>query len=122
MAKDSILQISKILDDYSLEIQEAITKEVQKVAREGKQQLNHSSPKQTGDYRKGWKVQTTKGFGFIKCVIHNKTDYRLTHLLEKPHATRNGGRTTPKVHIKPVEEYCNQKLEENITNIIKNGG
>lgn len=122
MAYKGILDIKEILDDYSQEIQDGITKEAQEVAKKGKQELKAKSPIRTGDYRRGWTVSIKKGKGFVECTIHNKTDYQLTHLLEKPHAKRNGGVTTPKVHIYPVEQECIREYKSSVETIIKNGG
>ncbi len=122
MAVKGILEVSKILNDYAYDIQDAITLEAEQVAKKGANELKHTSPKRTGDYAKGWRVATTKGRGFVDCVIHNATNYQLTHLLEKPHATRNGGRTTPKVHIAPVEEKCVKEYQQGVETIITNGG
>lgn len=119
---NSILDIKEILNDYSNDIQEAITETAEKIAKEGADTLKVTSPKRTGAYRKGWKVKTTKGRDFVKCVIHNKTHYQLTHLLEKPHLKRNGGITTPKIHIAPVEKKCIDEYQKKVVNIIKNGG
>ncbi len=121
-SKNDFSQVIDILNDYSVEIQEGITNEAQRIAKEGKDKLKDNSPKRTGKYAKGWTVTTKKGFGWIKCVVHNKTSYRLTHLLERPHLTRNGGYTKPKVHIKPVEESIIREFENNVKNIIQNGG
>ena len=122
MHNDSILDITEILNDYSKDIQEAISIEAQNVAKMGRDTLRNTSPKRTGKYRRGWTVKTTKGRNTIECVIHNKTDYRLTHLLEKPHLKRNGGYTTPIVHIAPVDTTCTNQFEKAVENIIKNGG
>lgn len=119
---DSILDINDILNEYSEDIQVAITESAEKVAKEGADRLKTSSPKRTGKYAKGWRVKTTKGQGFINCVVYNATNYQLTHLLEKSHLTRNGGKTKPQVHIAPVEEYCNNKYEKEVETIIENGG
>lgn len=118
----SILDISEILNDYSDEVQRDISKTAQEEANKGKDELKAVSPKRTGEYAKGWRVNTKKGKGFISCRIHNATHYQLTHLLEKSHAKRNGGVTTPKVHIKPVEEKIVKEYENKVENIIKNGG
>lgn len=117
-----ILEINDILNEYSTDIQEAITTTAQTIAKEGVSELKNTSPKRTGKYRKGWRVSTTKGKGYVECIIHNATSYQLTHLLEKPHLTRNGGKTTPKVHIAPVEQKCVSQYEKDVENIIKNGG
>lgn len=122
MAGKGILEIADILDEYSNDIQEAITERAIKVAKQGADDLKANSPKRTGDYKKGWRVKTTKGKGFVSCIIHNATDYQLTHLLEKPHLKRNGGLTTPKVHIAPVEEKSIKQYEQEVINVVENGG
>lgn len=125
---NSILDIENILNDYSKDIQEAITKEAQKVAKEGQAKLKSTSPKNKkntihkGKYAKGWKVKTEKGRGFVKCTIHNTTDYQLTHLLENGHLTRNGRKTTPIKHIEPVHDECCNNYQKGVEDIIKNGG
>lgn len=119
---NSVIDIIDILDDYSSDIQEAITQDAQAVAKQGASKLKTTSPRRTGDYQKGWKVKTTKGRYSIECTIHNATNWQLTHLLEKPHATRNGGVTIPKVHIQPVEQECINTYEKNVERIIQNGG
>lgn len=121
MANDSILDVSKILDEYSRDVQDGMAKAAQDVAKKGDAELKNSSPKRTGKYRKGWRVKTIKGNDSINCIIHNATDYQLTHLLEKPHALRNGGKSTPQVHIKPVEEQCVKEYEHNVELVIRNG-
>lgn len=122
MSKKSILDIKDILNEYSSDIQEAIIAEAEKVSKKGRDELKNTSPKRTGKYRKGWRVKTEKGNGFVECIIHNSTNYQLTHLLEHSHLTRNGRKTTPKVHIKPVEQACIKEYEKSVEKIIKNGG
>lgn len=122
MAKDSILEVNDILNEYSTDIQEAIINEAQTISKQAVNELKNTSPKRTGKYAKGWRVKTEKGRGYIECIIHNATNYQLTHLLEKPHLKRNGGITTPKVHIQPVEEKAINEYQKNVENIIKNGG
>lgn len=127
----SILDIKDILEDYSVDIQEAITQEAESIAKKGATELKNSRNTykiRTGKYNKGWKVKTTKGRGFVDCVIHNSTNYQLTHLLEKGHdyVDRNGHRKVKAakayVHIAPVEEKCIKEYTTNVENIIKNGG
>lgn len=122
MHNSSILDVKEILNDYSDDIQSAITEEAQIIAKKGVAELKNKSPKRTGKYRKGWRVNTTKGRGFVECIVHNATDYQLTHLLEKPHLLRNGRLSKPQVHIAPVEQQCVSEFERNVENIIKNGG
>ena len=76
----------------------------------------------TGKYNKGWRVKETKGNGFVNCTVYNGTNWQLTHLLEKGHVTRNGGKTKAFVHIKPVEEKSVNEYIKDVENIIKYGG
>lgn len=126
---NSILDINEILNDYSHEIQEAITEEAIEVAKDGVKRLKDTSPKSKrntkhkGKYAKGWRVKIEKGQGFVNCVIHNATDWQLTHLLEKDHLTRNGGKYIPKEkHIEPVHNDCINRFEKGVEEIVKNGG
>ena len=73
-------------------------------------------------YSKSWDVKVREGTNFYHAAIHNKKHYRLTHLLEYGHMTRNGTRTRAFRHIEPIELYCVGRLERNIPEIIKKGG
>jgi hypothetical protein len=56
-------------------------------------------------------------------TVYNKTDYQLTHLLEKGHAIAGGtGRVPAYPHIGPVERKYIPQYEERINEILKNGG
>lgn len=122
MAKDSILDIKDILNEYSVEVQESIVKVAENVAKKGADKLKQTSPKRTGKYSKGWRVKTIKGRGEVSSTIYNATNWQLTHLLEKPHLLRNGRLSTPKVHIYPVEQQCIKEYETEVEKVIKNGG
>lgn len=122
MAKNSILDIKDILNEYSVDIQESIVKTAENVAKKGADKLKQTSPKRTGKYSKGWRVKTAKGRGEVSSTIYNATNWQLTHLLEKPHLLRNGRLSTPKVHIYPVEQQCIKEYETEVEKVIKNGG
>lgn len=126
MSKGSVLDIKDILNEYSEDIQQAITQEAERIAKIGANTLKNTSPKRTGKYAKGWKVKTTKGKGFVSSTIYNSTNWQLTHLLEKPHVIKNGngtyGISKPQVHIAPVEQKCIFEYERSVEDIIKNGG
>lgn len=123
---NSILDIKDILEEYSSDIQEAITEEAIKIANDGKDKLKQTSPKNTGKYAKGWKVKIVKGKGYVNATVHNSTNWQLTHLLEKPHVIKNAngtyGTSKPQVHIRPVEQECIEQYTKEVENIIKNGG
>ena len=111
--------ITEYLENYVEDIEEDVEDTTNTVIKEAKQELVQKSPKsgiaRDTKYYKGWAIKnggrTRKGKYYSK-VIWNKTNYQLTHLLEFGHATRNGGRTTPQPHIRPVEEKYGEKFAD----------
>lgn len=73
-------------------------------------------------YSNSWFVEEREGTNYYHATIRNRRHYRLTHLLEYGHVTRNGTRTRAFRHIEPVDLYCVNRLETNIPKIIQNGG
>ena len=122
MANNDFSAIKDILNEYSSDIQNGITEKAFEVAEKGKNELKATSPKRTGSYSKGWRVDKRNGKGFVHTTIYNATNWQLTHLLEKSHLLRNGKKSTPKVHIAPVEEKCITEYERDVEQVIKNGG
>lgn len=127
MAKyKDLIDIKDILNEYSSDIQDGITEAAYKVAENGKNKLKVTSPKRTGKYRKGWRVDKRGGKGYVHATIYNATDWQLTHLLEKPHVIRNQygtwGTSKPQVHIEPVEQECIREYQRDVEQVIKNGG
>ena len=122
MALDLISnQIAEIFDEYDYTMKRKVNNSVDKVGKESLAKLKASSPKRPGggDYAKSWAIKREKGKnGINDFTIHNKEHYRLTHLLEKGHVIVNAkgtyGRTKPIPHIKPVEEYFNTEVVEEI--------
>ena len=108
--------VMKELNDYSVEVGLEMEKVSREVAEDTAKTLNRTSPKLTGDYAASW----TYGVGETKrtkhtMVVHaEKPEYALTHLLEKGHQNRGGGRTKAIVHIAPAEEAAVDKLEKEL--------
>lgn len=128
LKNSSLIDISKILNEYAEGIQYAISIETKKMVQDAKKELKKTSPKRKkrsshrGKYSKGWSVEFKEGIGFIKATIHNRTDYQLTHLLEHGHLTRTGTKTKAILHITPIHDELVNRYEKKIENIIKNGG
>lgn len=112
-------EMNAILQNFGAEVDEVFMEVEQGVAKEGAEKLRQTSPKRRGGrgkYARGWTYKKTKN-GF---VIHNKTDYQLTHLLENGHdivrAGKKVGHSPAIPHIGPVEEWVNEeavkRLEE----------
>lgn len=119
-----ILQVEEILLSYSNDIKDMIQQYSEDIAKEGVDKLRNTSNTytvRTGKYNKSWTSKTVKGDGYVHSTIYNNKNYRLTHLLEYGHATRNGGKTREFRHIKPVEDYCVNKYTKEVEEAIKNG-
>lgn len=112
-------EINRQLAIFAGVCQESVDKAANNVAVLGVAKLRLLSPKgATGDYAEGWRVKKEGK----KRIIHNATRYRLTHLLEKGHATIDGGRTEAQPHIKPVEQQLETEFLEQVKNGIENYG
>ena len=108
-------EIASRLAEYTDEVVENIDLSAEKIAKSAALRLRATSPILTGSYAAGWKASRIKD----KWIVHNRTDYQLTHLLEKGHAKVGGGRVAPKVHIAPVEEIVIQDFLQAIEEAIK---
>lgn len=113
--------IQDILTAYGDHVTEGMKEAIKKVANEAKKEVKAASPKRTGKYRKGWAVKDTSTRLSAEAIVHNRTDYQLTHLLEKGHALRRGGRTIGHVkaypHIGPAEEAAVKNIEKAVQRI-----
>ena len=119
MAETLSVQMDRILDEYSERVQNVSRVAVQRVGRESVKKLRNVSPKRTGSYARGWRLKTLKMSGNVTdVVVHNATDYSLTHLLEKGHVIRNKkgtfGRAPAHPHIAPVEAKQVQQFVDNV--------
>ena len=112
--------VKNYLENYAEDISEEVEQTSDKVGKEARDELKQTSPKRTGKYAKGWTVKKDrKNKNYYTVKVWNKTDYQLTHLLEFGHATRNGSRTKPIPHIRPVEEKYKQVYERELKEKIR---
>lgn len=94
-----------------------------RVAKDAVKKLKSNSPKLTGSYAKGWRQKENKFIGQPNThIIHNKTDYQLTHLLEKGHAKAGGGRVEAIPHVRPAEQEAIEQFTSEVEEAIKNAG
>ena len=113
------VQMADILDEVSKDVKGVLETDSMKVAKETVQRLKNTSPKGSPHQRKyaeGWKVSKKDR---ADLVVHNATNYQLTHLLENGHVIRNKkgtyGRTHGIKHIEPAEEWASDELPRRIT-------
>ena len=107
--------VAKELREYSEEVTAEVKKSVKAAAKTCVATLQETSPKDTGDYAKGW--TSRKAFeseNDIRMQVHNKTDYQLTHLLEDGYNHVSGGRVDGTPHIQPAADKAAEILEKDV--------
>ena len=103
--------LAEELQEYADDVVERVDQDAQQIANSAASELKATSPKRTGGYAKGWKVQKEKSRYGTSCTVYNSTKPGLTHLLENGHALRGGGRAPAHPHIRPVEEKVIKDFE-----------
>ena len=111
-----------ILSDYGEEIGAHFAAVTAEMGKKGAQALRRQSKEKlkqhTGKYAKGWKYEFHKTRREARTILFNE-DYRLPHLLEYGHVTRNGTsrvmRATPAhEHIAPIEKELVETFEREV--------
>lgn len=110
------IEIGAALEAYADDVAEDLKREAKEVAKEAVKKLKETSPVgrgTKGHYKDGWtsKVESDDASS-INIVIYNKKKPGLTHLLEKGHAKRGGGRVEGIPHIAPVEKWAEREYAD----------
>ena len=111
--------VMEAMKDYGDKVIEVSEKAAKTAARGSVKSLKGSAPS-GGSYAAGWSHKAKKdGVAKYSDTVYNRTDYQLTHLLEKPHATGRyrGGRYPKKANYtgtiaRVEEEFTNKFMEE----------
>ena len=110
--------VLEAIAEYGDEMADKVNATTKSVVREAISELKGSAPA-GGRYARGWSHKADKGkVGTIANeTIYNRTDYQLTHLLEKPHATGRGGHYPKKKDYTGTlarieEKYTTKYMEE----------
>lgn len=111
---DISLEIANLLSQYTEEVQEVLEASADEITQQAVKTLRDTSPKRKGKYAKSWVRKKINN----SYVIHNKR-YYLTHLLEKGHAKRGGGRVAGIKHIAPVEQKVVEAFEQKVREQLK---
>ena len=110
-------ELTKILDDYNEHAVDVLNSAIDESAKEARDELKVAGDFKDGPgkYREGWSVKSGSNFmGVGSKVVHNKTRYQLTHLLEYGHVNRDGTRTREFPHIAKVEAEAAKNFERKV--------
>ena len=117
------IALEKALAEYKEEVSASIEKAYADKADELVKELKRTSPRDTGDYAKGWAKKKQRMAGGVSYLVYNKDKPQITHLLEYGHLKRDGvNRVDGIPHIGPARDKIEKELEEEIADIIRRGG
>lgn len=115
--------IQEITMEYYDDVVDATKQAVDDETKAAYKVLKDNAPVRTGRYKKTLKKKKS----FENLVEKRNTLYpevkkggrHMEHLVERPHATRNGKRTRGKPHFAPAEKHVLDNLETKIANNVK---
>lgn len=119
-SSDLASEIMKTLKNYSEDTIDTTKSVILRKSKDAVKKLKDASPQLTGEYAKHWKSTVQyEDSKEIRVSVHvSKPEYSLTHLLEKGHAKRNGGRVGSKIHIKPIEQEVIEEIQSELREIL----
>jgi len=118
--EDLPMVVKKGLEEYCDFAADEVKQIVQEVSEYVKAEIKENAPVDTGEYQKSWRVKKEKETATsLSMVVHSEKHYRLTHLLEKGHAKRGGGRVEAQVHIAPAESNAEKMIMEKVERRLK---
>lgn len=106
--------VNQLLEEYGDGVQDTINKVLKDVGKEavGVIQAKSSKHNHTGRYMKGWRAEVVnEGYGINTVIVHNKTDWNLTHLLNNGfESVRHHKHIAGDGHIDDAEKEINDIL------------
>lgn len=107
--------IMRGLTEYADASAETVKKAVADAGKTVKKEIQAQAPVRTGKYKKSFTVTKRKETAnSLEVSVHSRNRYQLTHLLEKGHAKRGGGRVRAIPHIAPAEQKGIEQLTRDI--------
>lgn len=116
-------EIANMISAYTEDVAVAIENEVDITAKDVRDEIEQTAPKNTGKYAKGFAIKKDNSNGKSNRIIYNKAKPSIGHLLELGHIKKGGkGRVKARPHMQPAYDKIVPKFEKNVDEIIRNGG
>lgn len=119
-------EIRSILNEYGDYIDQTVVKNaIHSTAEETAAAISDAAPRRKGAKGGAYAEAVTSGYPTKKGRTYTETvyvqspHYRLAHLLERPHATRNGGRTRAFPHWQPGMDGVIGRIVKHIKEALK---
>lgn len=112
-------EVMKMMEEYAADVSADMKTEAKTVAKEAVKELKlaplEGRGSKKGHYKDGWtsKVESERAEN-IGIRVYNRKKPGLTHLLEKGHAKRGGGRVEGIPHISTAEENAAVNYEKRL--------
>lgn len=125
VVEDLDVQLKTILDGYSAQVTVAVDMCAEEAVKQMEAETKKTAPV---GVRKSYRRHITSGV--VRNTRYTRAwawyvkppDHRLTHLLVKGHATKDGERTDADPFLKNAVDNAVAQLEERLARILKNGG
>lgn len=113
--------VNAVLEEYGETVEDSMQKVLKDVGQQAVNILKEKSPKMSGRYAKGWRADAEKlAYGSYEIVVHNKTDWNLTHLLNNGfYSVRAKKRIHGDGHIDSAETAINEKFVKEVEGALK---
>lgn len=119
-------EVQKTLAEYGDYIDQTVVKDaVHATAEETATAISDAAPRRKGSKGGAYAEAITSGYptkkgrNYTETVYVQSPHYRLAHLLERPHATRNGGRSSAFPHWEPGQNGVADRLIKHIKEALR---
>ena len=117
--------VSQLLEEYGEDVDATIKKTLDTVGKKAAEVVRAKSPtgagKKSGSYKKGWRSESVKvAYGINQIIVHNRTDWMLTHLLNNGFYSVRAKRRIPgDGHLDKAETEINELLIKEVEDSLK---
>lgn len=117
-------EIANTLSGYTANVAEGVKVAVDETMKELVADTKKDAPERSGRYKKAIASKVRFEGNYEKRVTWyvKKPFYALSHLLEKGHAKRGGGRVKAYPHIENNREKAEARFTERVKEVIRNAG